>query len=198
MKKFILKMILVVVIIVLVIELIYIPNISKYVVKCPDNYIILNTPEYGKLLIYNSGKFNPEELKDQEEFKNINISESYSDGVVLISKHNFNTDDDEYSVYTPDKVIGTFKNINVSEQNKFVEPKTLITYRIINPLKELITNLFKLGESKVNFTTELVESFEPLMNFQRLVTTNNAKYRVYNNSGRKIQASTNESYIYIY
>ena len=55
-------MILVVVIIVLVIELIYIPNISKYVVKCPDNYIILNTPEYGKLLIYNSGKFNPEEL----------------------------------------------------------------------------------------------------------------------------------------
>lgn len=158
MKKFILKMILIIVIIVLVIELIYIPNISKYVVKCPDNYIVLNTPEYGKLLIYNTGKFNPEELKNQEEFKNINIS----------------------------------------EQNKFVEPKTLITYRIINPLKELITNLFKLGESKVNFTTELVESFEPLMNFQRLVTTNNAKYRVYNNSGRKIQASTNESYIYIY
>ena len=66
MKKFILKMILIIVIIVLVIELIYIPNISKYVVKCPDNYIILNTPEYGKLLIYNTGKFNPEELKDQE------------------------------------------------------------------------------------------------------------------------------------
>ena len=75
MKKFILKMILIIVIIVLVIELIYIPNISKYVVKCPDNYIILNTPEYGKLLIYNSGKFNQEKLKDQKEFKNINISE---------------------------------------------------------------------------------------------------------------------------
>ena len=151
-------MILVIVIIILVIELIYIPNISKYVVKCPDNYIILNTPEYGKLLIYNTSKFNPESLKNQEEFKNINIS----------------------------------------EQNKFIEPKTLITYRIINPLKELIMNLFKLGESKVNFTTELVESFEPLINFQRLVITDNAKYRVYNNSGKKIQASTNESYIYIY
>lgn len=158
MKKFILKMILIVVIIILIIELVYIPNISKYVVKCPNDYIILNTPEYGKLLIYNTSKFNPEILKNQEEFGDINIT----------------------------------------EQNKFIEPKTLITYRIINPLKELITNLFKLRDSKVNFTTELVESFEPLMNFQRLVTTNNAKYRVYNNSGRKIQASTNESYIYIY
>ena len=40
----------------------------------------------------------------------------------------------------------------------------LITYTIINPLKELITNLFKLGESKVNFTTELVESFDEQYN----------------------------------
>lgn len=84
-------------------------------------------------------------LKTREVINsNENNTYTYSDGVILSSIHNFTSDKDEYTIFTPDKTLGTFTDIKTVDET-FVNGYSKIytdnkKYSYINKKGKIITN----------------------------------------------------------
>ena len=75
-----------------------------------------------------------------------------------------------------------------------VEPKLLITQRFIRPITNSVQSLKTI--SKSTLTTDLFETFEPLMTITNKIIDQSSQYKLLT-TNPKIKATTNEKYIYI-
>lgn len=108
---------------------------------------------------------------------NENISYTYSNGVMLSSMHNFTSDKDEYTIFTPDKILGTFTDIKQVD-NTFVNEYSKIRtdndkYGFINKKGKIITD--KEYDTVDDFTS-----------YGYAVVSNDNEYGVINTDGKEI------------
>lgn len=117
-------------------------------------------------------------LKTREVINsNENNTYTYSDGVILSSMHNFTSDKDEYTIFTPDKTLGTFTDIKTVDDT-FVNGYSKIytdnnKYSYINKKGKVITN--KEYDNVSDFTS-----------YGYAVISNDNQYGVISANGKEI------------
>ncbi len=160
---------------------------NKYII-INDDKVVYETSSYKRVRVEDVNSDIAIGITDNAEYdyinlntrevinSNENISYNYSDGIVLIEKHNFNTDDDEYSIYTPDKTLGTFKNIKTVD-NTFVNGYSKIytdnnKYNFINKKGKIIS------DKEYDNVSDFSES-------GYAIVINNNEYGLINTSGKE-------------
>lgn len=161
---------------------------NRYIV-ISDDKVVYETTNYKRLRIedVNSNiaigikedtSYNYINLKTKEIINsNENISYTYSDGIMLSSMHNFTSDKDEYKIFTPDKVLGTFTDIKQVD-NTFVNGYSKIytkndKYSFINKKGKIITD--KEYDTAGDFTS-----------YGYAVVSKDNAYGVINSEGKEI------------
>lgn len=161
---------------------------NRYIV-INDDKVIYETTNYKRLRIEDIESNIAIGIKDDTSYdyinlktrdiinSNENISYTYSDGVILSSMHNFTSDRDEYTIFTPDKVLGTFKDIKQVD-GTFVNGYSKIytdngKYSFINKRGRKITN--KEYDEVSDFTS-----------YGYAIVSNDRGYGVINSDGKEV------------
>lgn len=164
-------------------------NMNNRYIVIKDDKIVYETTSYKRLRVEDvdsniaigikeNATYDYINLKTKEIINsNDNISYTYSDGVILSSMHNFTSDKDEYTIFTPDKVLGTFTDIKQVD-NTFVNGYSKIytsndKYSFINKKGKIITNKEYAGAD--DFTS-----------YGYAVVSNDNEYGVINGEGKEI------------
>ena len=108
-----------------------------FVIK--NDKIVFETTDYKRIRIENLDSNIAICIKDNAQIDYVNLLDksiinaddgkdyTYSDGVVLIKKYDFNLKKEVYTIYTPNKELGTFSDIKTIDnkfQNNFMKIKT--------------------------------------------------------------------------
>ena len=112
-------------------------NNKYFVIK--NDKIVFETTDYKRIRIENLDSNIAICIKDNAQIDYVNLLDksiinaddgkdyTYSDGVVLIKKYDFNLKKEVYTIYTPNKELGTFSDIKTIDnkfQNNFMKIKT--------------------------------------------------------------------------
>ena len=112
-------------------------NNKYFVIK--NDKIVFETTDYKRIRIENLDSNIAICIKDNAQIDYVNLLDksiinaddgkdyTYSDGVVLIKKYDFNLKKEVYTIYTPNKELGTFSDIKTIDnkfQNDFMKIKT--------------------------------------------------------------------------
>lgn len=161
---------------------------NRYIV-ISDDKVVYETTNYKRLRIEDvdsniaigikeDTSYDYINLKTKEIINsNENISYTYSDGIMLSLMHNFTSDKDEYTIYTPDKVLGTFTDIKLID-NTFVNGYSKIytnndKYSFINKKGKIITD--KEYDNEDDFTS-----------YGYAVVSNDNEYGIIDDDGKEI------------
>lgn len=161
---------------------------NRYIV-IKDDKVVYETTNYKRLRIEDidsdiaigikeNTSYDYINLKTREIINaNENISYTYSDGVILSSMHNFTSDKDEYTIFTPNKVLGTFTDI------KQVDSTFVNGYSKIHTNNNKYSYINKKGKIITNKEYDAIDDFT---SYGYAVVSNDNGYGIINNDGKEI------------
>ena len=162
-------------------------NNKYFVIK--NDKIVFETTDYKRIRIENLDSNIAICIKDNAQIDYVNLLDksiinaddgkdyTYSDGVVLIKKYDFNLKKEVYTIYTPNKELGTFSDIKTID-NKFQ-----------NDFMKIKTQNDKYGFINKNGNVVTKKEYEEVSDYNKngfAIVSNDNLYGVINEKGKEV------------
>ena len=162
-------------------------NNKYFVIK--NDKIVFETTDYKRIRIESLDSNIAICIKDNAQIDYVNLLDksvinaddgkdyTYSDGVVLIKKYDFNLKKEVYTIYTPNKELGTFSDIKTVD-NKFQ-----------NDFMKIKTQNDKYGFINKNGNVVTKKEYEEVSDYNKngfAIVSNDNLYGVINEKGKEI------------